>query len=148
MKLKTWFKRNTVPGSILIIFIAFIIMYLPAQILFYAIGERSIGLRFYDSNTDCELNGKIYADDIFIGEFKNESFVLTESNYDYNFSNNSNLTLIGRTNDCFGENRDLVFSETWIVPNLKHYFDIGNDIFFRSKIDPRHPKTYTEMQGF
>ncbi len=109
---------------------------------------KKIKLIFYDNKTDCKLNGEVYVDDVLLGETKEGIFVLTENEYKQKFKKNSSLYIFGRTDYCFGEDRNLPFAEYWTIYDLQYSFDNYQDENFELNLDPRWPQYYLEMQDF
>lgn len=109
---------------------------------------KKIRFIFYDNKTDCKLNGKIYVDDVLLGETNEGVFVLTDNEYKQKFKTNSTLSIFGRTDSCFGTDTDLPFADYWTILDLQYYFDNYEDLDFGMDLDPRWPKYYVEMQDF
>jgi hypothetical protein len=110
--------------------------------------SKKIKLIFYDNKTNCKMNGEIYVDDLLLGETKEGIFVLTENEYKQKFNKDSSLHIFGRTDFCFGGDKNLPFLGYWTLYDLKYSFDNSEDLEFELDLDPRWPKYYLEIQDF
>jgi len=109
---------------------------------------RAIKLIFYDKENNCSLNGKLYVDDVLLGETESGAFVLNESEYNERFTQNSSLYIFGRTDYCFKSDANLPFSGNWNVYDLQSYFESNADMNFELDVNPRWPTSFLEMQDF
>jgi len=103
-------------------------------------------LLFYDNKTNCKLNGDIYFGNNFVGTSKDGNFTLSKIDYDKFW--NSEVTIQGLTDNCYGENENLPFFESWTISDLDYYFEVDEQIEFNTELNPRWPKYFEAMQGF
>lgn len=109
---------------------------------------KRIKFIFYDNKAGCKLNGKIYVDNILLGETNGGIFILTENEYKQKFKTNSTLRIFGRTDSCFLNDMNLPFVGDWIIYDLQYNFDNYQDETFELILNPRSPRDYIEMQDF
>ncbi len=109
---------------------------------------KEINLIFYDTNTNCKLNGNVSVNGLSLGSSQGGVFVLSEKDYNEKFKFNSSISISGRTDSCFGDNSNLPFARFWNVNDLEYYFDNAEDVPFEVSLTPRQPFNYEEMMGF
>jgi len=86
--------------------------------------QEYVGLYFYDSKTNCYLNGEIYIGEQLVGNTGMGAFVLSKEDYEKFWT--GKITIKGKTNSCFGENANIPFTESWKMQDLDDYFK--NDV--------------------
>jgi predicted transglutaminase-like cysteine proteinase len=109
---------------------------------------KEIKFYFYDLNTNCSLNGDLFLEGVFLGKAANGFFTLKEEDYKTKFKINSNVSISGLTDNCFGKDSNLPFFESWSVPDLAYYFENNLNVPFEAGLTPRSPRYIQEMQGF
>jgi hypothetical protein len=109
--------------------------------------NQNITFYFYDNNSECELNGKVYIDNIFVGNSKKGIYNLSEENY-LDLWSNGKIKIKGNTDDCFKENKNLPFIRYWDISNLDYYLENSEVVEFIDDFNPRWPEYPQEMQGF
>jgi len=110
--------------------------------------ERIAKFLFYDSETNCSLDGKVYVEEYLLGESMGGIFLLKESESLGRFFNGAKVSIIGETNYCFGNDAHITFKEVWIAPDLEYYFQNEEALVFETEVDPRWPTYPEEMQSF
>jgi hypothetical protein len=132
------------------LFLVFLLLNQKSSVVGRAITDittKEVKLSFYDEDTSCKLNGKVYLDDNILGESKNGILTLKENEVNNISLNGTNLHILGTTDLCFGgNNKNLTLEEYWKVNTLD--FFKYDTVFFKAKITPRKPRYYEEMQGF
>lgn len=108
------------------------------------IQESQLYVSFQDSENSCILNGKIYTHDVYLGETEKGALLINESQMPLG---SNIITIYGETGDCFGSDKGLNFVESWEVP-LSYYFETQDAVIFETKVDPRVPGNFREVQGF
>ncbi|MEM4230509.1 MAG: hypothetical protein QXF25_01395 [Candidatus Pacearchaeota archaeon] len=110
--------------------------------------ERQVVLYFYDNKTGCRLNGKISVNNELIGETIEGKFILNESTYKSKFKEKSNLSIHGLFDECFNEDEEIVFFQSWIVSSLWYYFTNKENILLTVDLTPRKPRNPIEIMSF
>jgi len=107
------------------------------------LGDGRTLIRFYDDNTNCTLDGKIFVDDIYIGETENGNFLL----FYQETINHTTFSIKGYTNECFGKDNGLMFYRFWNI-NDSDIFEYDFSNFVLSNYSARQPSEPEEMQSF
>jgi len=109
--------------------------------------SKNVTLYFYDNNTHCPVDGKIYSGKQFIGEVLNGNFILNETSLD-KINQNEDFTIQGHTNSCFGLNENFPYYRSWTWNGWTSINDLNPIEEFNLDLDPPRPKYPQEMQGF
>lgn len=144
-------KRSTIIWIILILIFLVWVFWPSENSIEDSTGDRRVlnnfTLYFYDENTNCSLNGKIYSGEQLLGEVYNGEIELSDD--DYQKINPEELFYIsGETDSCFEENSGLPFYRSWTFVDWEYLFETGEPEFFYLDLNPRRPVFLEEMQGF
>lgn len=109
---------------------------------------RDIEFFFYDTKTNCTINGEVYVGDHLLGSTEEGSLWITEKEYQNNFYETAKVSIIGATDNCFGKDSNLPFKEVWNIPDLEYYLENDEPLLLELELNPRWPYYPEEMQGF
>lgn len=115
----------------------------------YAVKQQEVQFYFYEEENNCSFNGYLFAGDNLIGKTENGFFSLSLEEYKLLKNNlNQNISLFGKLDDCFNENKDMLFDKSWKMPEIDNNFFYGESIFnFKANITPNYPRS-KELIGF
>lgn len=99
---------------------------------------EKVFLIFEDEKTGCALDGDLYIDNVLIGK-------TSEGKIGINKGLSGTIILKGKTSECFDEDKDLPFIESWSLP--ENYGSSGS-LIFETSLNPRAPKSLEVIQGF
>ncbi len=134
---------------ILAILIVLTLLFLFIRFTGYAVKQQQVQLYFYNEKNNCSLTGYLFVGNTLIGKTENGFFNLTLEEYKSLKNNlNQNISLFGRLNDCFKENKDMLFDKSWKIPKINNNFFYGESLFkFKTNINIHNPGN-REPMGF
>lgn len=135
--------------TIIILIILIFIFLGVLKLTGYAVKEQAkqVKFYFYDELTNCSLEGYVFIGDKLIGKSIDGYFNLTYTNYQENFQDNKNISLLGKFGPCF-KNSDLFFDKYWQSLKIEDYYFLGDSVFnFKAQITPNNP-VKRELLGF
>jgi len=109
-----------------------------------AIKETKGELSFYDLNTNCSLDGRVYINGNLVGESVNGAVSIENKNY----GSNSTVSIRGSTGYCFGKDAGLPLFYSWIVSDIDSYTENKEVISLEGNLSLRQPLYLEQMQGF
>jgi len=107
--------------------------------------EVKLVLYFLDEKTNCTVDGNLYSKETLIGEVAGGKIELNSSSFN---KIDSEISIKGRTNICFGREANLPFYGSWELTGWDSIEKIGSEENFELDLDPRRPRYPEEMQDF
>ncbi|NCN86247.1 hypothetical protein GW932_00270 [archaeon] len=105
--------------------------------------ENFVNITIYDTITNCSLDGKLFVNGIFVDYVVQGTYELYEDEI-INSNNIQNISILGNTNNCFGNNSNLPYYVEWDVFDLFDYMNYELIV----DLNPRWPDNPKSMQGF
>lgn len=105
-----------------------------------------VALNFYDLDSGCKLNGDVTLDGQVLGKTSDGVLMIEKNTVFQDIKNHINI--LGISDECFGKDSGIVFSQDWNIENLALILSSYDQINLKADLELRSPNELIEMQSY